>query len=53
VSKQLAVDLLHIYDPHRISEPEQPGDVGIGMNFAFPFVTIEDILFSTRNTSAF
>jgi glycerophosphoryl diester phosphodiesterase len=45
VSKDLAVDLLRISDPHRISEPGQPGDVGIGRDFAFPFVTIEDILF--------
>jgi glycerophosphoryl diester phosphodiesterase len=45
VNKQLAVDLLRISDPHRISEPGQPGDVGIGRNFAFPFTTIEDILF--------
>jgi glycerophosphoryl diester phosphodiesterase len=45
VKKDLAVDLLNINDPHRISEPGQPGDVGIGKNFAFPFVTIEDVLF--------
>jgi glycerophosphoryl diester phosphodiesterase len=45
VNKDLAVDLLRITDPHRISEPGQAGDVGIGVNFAFPFVTIEDVLF--------
>jgi glycerophosphoryl diester phosphodiesterase len=45
VNKELAVDLLRISDPHRISEPGQPGDVGIGRSFAFPFTTIEDILF--------
>jgi glycerophosphoryl diester phosphodiesterase len=45
VNKELAVDLLRISDPHRISEPGQPGDVGIGRNFAFPFTTIEDVLF--------
>jgi glycerophosphoryl diester phosphodiesterase len=48
VNKELAVDLLRISDPHRISEPGQPGDVGIGRNFAFPFTTIEDILFFDR-----
>jgi glycerophosphoryl diester phosphodiesterase len=48
VNKELAVDLLRISDPHRISEPGQPGDVGIGRNFAFPFQTIEDILFFDR-----
>ena len=53
VNKELAVDLLHISDPHRISEPGQPGDVGIGRNFAFPFTTIEVSSFSTGNTSAF
>jgi glycerophosphoryl diester phosphodiesterase len=48
VNKELAVDLLRISDPHRISEPGQPGDVGIGRSFAFPFTTIEDILFFDR-----
>jgi len=50
VSKRLATDLLRISDPHRISEPAQPGDVGLGRNFAFPFVTIEDVLFFDRKT---
>lgn len=44
VKKQLVVDLLDISDPFGISQPGQLGDVGIGTNFAFPFVTIEDIL---------
>ena len=47
-TKELVVDLLRISDPHRISEPGQAGDVGIGRNFAFPFQTIEDILFFDR-----
>jgi glycerophosphoryl diester phosphodiesterase len=50
VSKRLAVDLLRINDPHRISEPGQPGDVGIGKDFAFPFTTIEDVLFFDSKT---
>lgn len=37
VGKTLAVDLLNITDPDRISEPAQPGDVGLGERFAFPF----------------
>lgn len=45
VTKELAVDLLRISDPHRISGIGQPGDVGLGKDFAFPFVTIEDVLF--------
>ena len=44
VEKVPAVDLLALADPARISEPGQPGDVGIGDPFAFPFVTIEDVV---------
>lgn len=44
VRKQELVDLLRIKDPHRISEPVQVGDVGTGFDFAFPFVTIEDVV---------
>lgn len=49
VSKTLAVDLLNIADPHRLSEPGLPGDVGIGENFAFPFVTIENVVVFNRH----
>ena len=45
VKKTLAVDLLNIQDPNGISQPIVPGDVGTGSNFAFPFTTIEDVLF--------
>jgi glycerophosphoryl diester phosphodiesterase len=45
VKKKLAVDLLKIRDPNGISQPTVPGDVGTGANFAFPFTTIEDVLF--------
>lgn len=48
VSKEVAVDLLNIHDPQRISEPGQPGDIGIGRRFAFPFVTIEDVVVLDR-----
>jgi glycerophosphoryl diester phosphodiesterase len=48
VGKKLAVDLLNIADPDRISEPGQPGDVGIGERFAFPFETIEDVVVLDR-----
>ncbi len=50
VRKELAPDLLRINDPHRISLPGQPGDVGLGENFAFPLVTIEDVLFFDNKT---
>jgi glycerophosphoryl diester phosphodiesterase len=50
VDKQLLVDLLNIADPHRISEPGQPGDVGIGEDFAFPFTTIESVYILDRRT---
>ena len=42
--KRLVVDLLHIADPAGISLPAQPGDIGLGTEFAFPFQTIEDVL---------
>ncbi|MHA7059053.1 esterase-like activity of phytase family protein [Aquimarina sp. M1] len=44
IQKRLNVDLLNIRDPRRISEPGLLGDVGIGRNFAFPFVTIESVV---------
>ena len=49
MAKEVAVDLLNIKDPHRISEPGLSGDIGIGRRFAFPFVTIEDIVVLDRN----
>jgi glycerophosphoryl diester phosphodiesterase len=50
VLKSLAVNLMDINDPHRISEGGEPGDIGIGKNFAFPFVTIEDVVFFDEKT---
>ena len=45
MGKRLAVDLLNIQDKYRIAESDDPGDVGVGgKNFAFPFVTIEDVV---------
>ncbi len=44
LNKRVAVDLLAINDPKEISEPGLPGDMGIGKNFAFPFVTIESVV---------
>jgi glycerophosphoryl diester phosphodiesterase len=52
LDKRLAVDLLDIADPARISEPGQPGDVGLGPRFAFPFETIEDVIVLGRRTIA-
>lgn len=48
VEKSLAVDLLNINDPKRISEPVGAGDVGLGQRFAMPFVTIEDLVILDR-----
>ncbi|MCI0665139.1 MAG: esterase-like activity of phytase family protein [Acidobacteria bacterium] len=48
VEKQLIVDLMRISDPHRLSLPGSPGDVGLGELFAFPFVTIEDAIILDR-----
>jgi glycerophosphoryl diester phosphodiesterase len=44
LAKELLVDLLDIADPDEISLPAQPGDVGLGRRFAFPFTTIEDVI---------
>jgi len=44
VAKREAADLLDIADPAGISLPAQPGDVGLGNPFAFPFNTIEDLV---------
>lgn len=49
VSKRHAVDLLAIQDPDLISLPASNGDVGLGKRFAFPFVTIEDVVFFGAN----
>jgi glycerophosphoryl diester phosphodiesterase len=48
VSKRLAVDLMRIEDAYGLAEPGAAGDVGLGADFAFPFVTIEDVLFFDR-----
>lgn len=42
--KRLLVDLLRIADPAGISLPAEPGDIGLGTDFSFPFQTIEDVL---------
>jgi len=42
--KEEIVDLLRIADPNRISLLAQPGDIGLGNPFSFPFVTIESVL---------
>jgi glycerophosphoryl diester phosphodiesterase len=44
MNKRLAVDLLKLSDPAPISLPGLAGDVGLGKNFAFPFVTIESVV---------
>ena len=50
LSKKLAVDLLRINDPFGVSGEGQQGDVGIGENFGFPFVTIESVVYKSRRT---
>ena len=50
LEKEEIVDLMNIKDPHQVSGPVQPGDVGTGLNFAFPFVTIEDVVVLDKNT---
>ena len=50
VEKSELVDLLKLSDPHGISQPTQPGDVGTGFDFAFPFVTIEDVVVLDEKT---
>jgi hypothetical protein len=42
--KRLLVDLLRIADPAGISLPAEPGDIGLGTQFSFPFQTIEAVL---------
>lgn len=44
IGKREALDLLDIQDSRGVSSQGLPGDVGIGENFAFPFVTIESVL---------
>jgi hypothetical protein len=44
LAKRRVVDLLRIADPARISLPARPGDIGLGAQFAMPYVTIESVL---------
>jgi glycerophosphoryl diester phosphodiesterase len=48
MAKRQAANLLDIADPHLISLPSLPGDVGLGNPFSFPFVTIEDIVIESN-----
>jgi glycerophosphoryl diester phosphodiesterase len=48
VRKNLLIDLMKISDPHRLSLPGLPGDVGLGDLFSFPFTTIEDVIVLDR-----
>lgn len=42
--KNLVLDVTSIGDPDLISLPRQPGDVGLGDPFSFPFETMESVL---------
>ena len=44
------VDLLSIRNPAGVGGPAQPGTVGLGDPFAFPFQTIESLLVQDRRT---
>lgn len=48
VVKKHQVDLLKLVDHKKISLPGEKGDIGIGKNFAFPFVTIESVIVLNR-----
>jgi hypothetical protein len=51
VTKSPYVDLMAIANPDNISIPTAlVGDVGVGANLAFPFVTIEDVVIIDANT---
>ena len=44
------VDLLDLANPRLVGGPEQPGTVGLGEPFAFPFQTVESVLVRDRRT---
>lgn len=50
VARTELVDLMDIYNPHRLYEPVRAGDVGAGKQFAFPFFTIEDVIIEDATT---
>jgi len=50
VEKVEVVDILNISDPELISLPAEPGDIGLGDPFAFPFVTIEGVVIIDPST---
>jgi glycerophosphoryl diester phosphodiesterase len=50
VGKRLAVDLMNIRDTNNLSGTGLSGDVGLGAQFAFPFVTIEDVFVVDKTT---
>jgi glycerophosphoryl diester phosphodiesterase len=44
------VDLLSLRNPQLVGGPAQPGTVGLGDPFGFPFQTIESLLVQDRRT---
>jgi glycerophosphoryl diester phosphodiesterase len=50
IPKTLLVDLLRIANPDLIGGPAQPGVVGLGDPFGFPFQTIESVLVADPRT---
>lgn len=45
VTKRLAVDLLNIVDSAGLSAGGDPGDVGTGFDYAYPYATTANVLF--------
>jgi glycerophosphoryl diester phosphodiesterase len=50
IPKTFLVDLLRIANPDLIGGPSQPGTIGLGDPFGFPFQTIESVLVLDRRT---
>jgi len=44
LGKRLLVDLMALADPLHLAGSGQPGDIGVGDTFAFPYFTIESLL---------
>ncbi|WP_159990683.1 esterase-like activity of phytase family protein [Pelistega ratti] len=50
VERKELVDLMRIHNPHSLYSPYREGDIGTGKDFAFPFITIEDIVIESPDT---
>lgn len=50
IQRHELVDLMKIHNPNALYGTARTGDVGTGVNFAFPFFTIEDLIIENKNT---